>query len=147
MICGEGRTVVRRSPREVLEFVLDLDRYRQADHKIGKVFGVRRDDTGATVRFRPRFRGLPAPAVTQRLEVTPWSRIDLSNVPSWVDRLSGFEGVVECRETPAGTEVLHRECLTFRGPLRWLLEPTLRRWLARDTAAEVERLHDLLDSA
>jgi hypothetical protein len=145
VICGEGRVVVTRSPQQVLEFVLDLERYRQADHKIGRIYDVRRDPRGATVRFRPRFRGLPAPVVTQRLDLTPWSRIDVSDEPSWMGRLTRFTGVVECTESSSGTVVVHRECLTFRGPLRLLMEPALRRWLARDTAAETERLGALLE--
>lgn len=34
---AEATRVVPATSREVLEFVLDLDRYRQADTKIGRV--------------------------------------------------------------------------------------------------------------
>jgi hypothetical protein len=37
VIVGEGTAVIRRSPRDVPEFVLDLERYRQADSKIAGV--------------------------------------------------------------------------------------------------------------
>ena len=40
MIVGEGTALIRRSPRDILEFVLDLERYRQADTKIGRVHFV-----------------------------------------------------------------------------------------------------------
>ena len=43
-----------------------------------------------------------------------------------------------------GTRVYHREALVFRRPFRWVLEPLLRRWLARDTPAEVNRMATLL---
>ncbi len=40
MACGEGTAIVCCSPREVLEFVLDVERYRLADRKIGRVHWV-----------------------------------------------------------------------------------------------------------
>jgi hypothetical protein len=36
MIVGEATTTVSATPADVFDFVLDLHRYRQADHKIGK---------------------------------------------------------------------------------------------------------------
>ena len=71
MICGEGRAVIAASPRDCIEFVLDLERYRQADTKIGNVLSVDRvADNEYRARFRSRFRGLPVPAVTQIINVT-----------------------------------------------------------------------------
>jgi hypothetical protein len=37
VVCGEGRTVIQRSPKDILEFVLDVEQYRRADLKIGQV--------------------------------------------------------------------------------------------------------------
>jgi hypothetical protein len=37
MIVGEATTTVSATPDEVFDFVLDQHRYRQADHKIGRV--------------------------------------------------------------------------------------------------------------
>lgn len=144
MIEGVGEVVVRATPDEAIGFVLDLERYRQADKKIGPVLWIRPDDAGALVRFRSRMVGLPGPAVTQRIDRTQ-NRLDVRTVePKWMTRLLDFEGVVEATPVEGGTLFFHREAFTFRGPARFLLEPILRRWLARDTAAEVERVGRML---
>ena len=144
MIEGIGDEVVRATPEEGIAFVLDLERYRQADRKIGKVRWVRPDEHGALICFRSVMAGMPGPFVTQRVDRTG-NRLDVRTVaPAWMNRLVTFEGVVECTPVDSGTRFYHREALTFRGPARHLLEPLLRRWLARDTAAEVRRVADLL---
>jgi carbon monoxide dehydrogenase subunit G len=84
VIVGEGTAVIRRPPRDVLEFVLDPERYRQADTKI--------------------------------------------------------------EETAEGTRVHHREAVSLRPPLAWVMEPLLRDWLARDTAQEMARMKALLEA-
>ena len=148
MICGEGRAVINASPRECIEFVLDLDRYRQADTKIGKVKSVDRvSDTEFHATFGARFRGVPTPAVTQIIKVTPWSAIDVVNAPGWVDKLSRFEGSFRCEPVEGGTEVVHRECLEFAAPVRRLAEAFLGKWLAADTKAEIERMKSLLEGS
>jgi hypothetical protein len=53
--------------------------------------------------------------------------------------------VVECTPVDGGTRFYHREALSFRGPAR-LLEPLMRGWLARDTAAEVRRVAAMLEA-
>jgi Flp pilus assembly CpaF family ATPase len=55
VIVGEASTTVRASPREVFDFVIDLERYRQADRKIGRVGEIRRferDTAAEMVRFK-----------------------------------------------------------------------------------------------
>ena len=64
MIVGEATTTVSVPPSEVFDFVLDLNRYRQADHKIGRVGAMHRTGDTGTVRFSGRIRGLPGPAGT-----------------------------------------------------------------------------------
>jgi len=144
MIEGIGEEVVAATPEEALGWVLDLERYRQADYKIGPVDWVRVDDGGALVRFRSRMMGMPGPKVTQRIDRTG-TRLDVRTVePKWMSRLLDFEGVIDCTPVEGGTNFFHREAFSFRGPARYLLEPLLRRWLAKDTAAEVRRLADLI---
>ena len=64
MIVGEASTTVSATPDDVFDVVLDLTRYRQADHKIGRVGAI--DDRGdrGTVQFSGRIRGLPGPSGT-----------------------------------------------------------------------------------
>ena len=143
MIEGVGEAVVPVSPEEALAVVFELDRYRQADHKIGKVKWVRPDATGASIRFRSKMAGVPGPYVTQRVDRTG-DRLDVHTVsPKWMNRVVTFEGVVDCTPTDGGTRFFHREALTFHGPFR-VLEPLLRGWLAKDTPAEVRRVDEML---
>lgn len=51
VIVGEATETVKASPTDVFEFVLDLDRYRQADDKIGPVKSVERNGDRGTVTF------------------------------------------------------------------------------------------------
>src|SRR5437016_5119168 len=64
MIVGEATATVAVPPSEVFEFVLDLNRYRQADRKIGRVGAIHRTGDTGTVRFSGRIKGLPGPAGT-----------------------------------------------------------------------------------
>jgi hypothetical protein len=143
MIEGIGEAVVPVAPEEALAFVLDLDRYRQADYKIGPVKWVRPDANGATLCFRSKMAGMPGPYVTQRVDRTG-DRLDVHTIaPKWMQRMVSFEGVIDCAPVDGGTRFFHREALTFHGPFR-ILEPLLRGWLAKDTPAEVRRVAAML---
>lgn len=144
VVCGEGRQTIGSDPRAVIEFVLDVDRYRRADHKIGGVRWVRRDGNTGEVRHGGRFMGLPTPPVTLGFALTPFSRLEFRGVKTpWP--LRGFEGFFSCDPVPGGTEIVHRECLIF-GPISGrVLKPIVGPWLARDTPAEVKRIKEILE--
>jgi hypothetical protein len=146
MIDVQATEVIDRSPDDILEYVMDLDRYRAADHKIVKVLSFHRDGNDAVVAFRSRARGLTARA-RQRMRLVPGQRIDVTNVPSWQDRLVGFEGSFVCEPVSGGTRVTHRYVFDFKGPGRWIAEPYFRRWMARDIAEEVGRMKQLMEAA
>jgi hypothetical protein len=141
----EATALVAASPTQVLDFVLDLDRYRQADHKIRKVRHSERQGDEVVVAMWARFAGLPV-AATQRMRLTPGVRIDVTNEPSWQDRFTDFRGEFVCVVVPGGTEVTHRYTFTFRGVAR-PMAALLRGWFQRDITAEVARLKDILDSS
>jgi len=107
---------------------------------------VRRSGDRGTVRFSGRIRGLPGPAGTYPFTVTD-SRLvfgsPIAGAARWF--LDYFEGSFDCKVTTDGTLVTHREAYRFKRPWRWLAEPLLRRWLERDTAAEMVRFKSLLD--
>ena len=147
MICGEGDILIGRPAAEILEFVLDLPRYARADTKIRHIRSVERHGNRGTVRHGGHLRGLPGPPVTLTFELEPYSRLVFTSAPRGLGRLAfQFEGSFECDETPEGTRVVHRECFRFRGPLRWLMEPYARDWLARDTREEVGRMKAILEA-
>ena len=146
MIVGEATTTVSVPPSEVFDFVLDLNRYRQADHKIGRVGATHRTGDTGTVRFSGRIRGLPGPAGTYPFKLSA-SRLQFGSPVAGAARwFPDFEGTFDCQETENGTVVTHREVFEFKRPWRWLAEPVLRRWLETDTDAEMVRFKDLLDA-
>lgn len=147
MIYGQASMTVTASPAEVLDFVCDLARYRMADTKIGKVLSVEPDGDDQVVRFRSRLRDLPGPPVHQRMHRTGDTRIDITDVPSWQNRLVTFRGLFTCEPTKTGTLVTHREEFDFHGPIRRIAEPFLRTWLAADVKDEVTRMSRLLGDA
>jgi hypothetical protein len=145
MICGQASATVTSSPAEVLDFVWDLHRYRQADSKIGRVLAVEPDGEDNIVRFRSRIHGLPGPAARQRVHRSGDQRIDITDVASWQNRLVTFEAFVTCESTAAGTLVIHREQFDFHGAMRLIAEPFLRTWLVNEVANEVARMALMLD--
>ena len=144
-VCGEGTAVIRRPPAVILEFVLDVEQYRRADHKIGRLKRMHRAGNAGLVRHGGRFMGLPAPSVTLGFELTPYSRIDFTG-KSMPWPLRGFSGFFTCAETPEGTLVVHRECFQLGRLLGPLFAALLGNWLARDTAAEVLRMKAILEA-
>jgi hypothetical protein len=119
LIVGEASTTVRASPAEVFAFVIDLERYRQADHKIGRVGEVHRSGDGGTVRLAGRIRGLPGPTGTYPFRLTS-SRLvfgsPIAGPARWF--LAYFEGSFDCEAGAEGTVVTHREVYRFRRPWR-----------------------------
>jgi Polyketide cyclase / dehydrase and lipid transport len=146
VIVGEASATVGVGPSDVFEFVLDLDRYRLADHKIGRVGAIERSGDRGTVTFSGRIRGLPGPSGTYPFVLTP-SRLVFGSAVSGPARwFLDFEGTFECAVTDHGTVVTHRESFDFKSPWRWMLEPLLRRWLESDIAQEMVRFEKLVGS-
>jgi Polyketide cyclase / dehydrase and lipid transport len=142
-----GTVTVAAAPQQVLEFVCDLDRYRQADTKIAKVIeaGVLANDGTATCRYKGRLRGITSPADRNDVWLTRWSRVDFTgSTDSVMRRVVDFHGWFTCEETDAGTLVTHGETFSFKGVVRWPMERYLRTWLHDDVAGEMARLAELL---
>ena len=138
--------VTPATPQEVLELVLDLQRYRQVDSKIvavGAMTGP--DDEGrGRVRLWTRLKWTPPVPDVQLFELERWRRLTFIGAPGQPSRLVlRFTGTVECEPTPKGTLVTHAYELTFRGLFR-ILETMHRSWLQRDITEETARLADLL---
>jgi Polyketide cyclase / dehydrase and lipid transport len=150
MIQASATITTGASPQTVLEFVTDLERYRQADQKIRKIVdhGNRADllqDKTTTVRYRGNVRGLVSPMDSNEVTLKRWSRVDFVGSPSsWVRRMVDFHGSFTCEPTDTGTVVTHVERFEFRRPFRWLTDPYLRDWLRRDVTAEMDRVGQLL---
>ena len=98
MIVGEATTTVSATPDDVFDFVLDLHRYRQADHKIGRVGTIDNEGDRGTAEFSGRIRGLPGPSGIYPFTRTTrvWSSGRRSRV-----RLGG-SSTSRARSTPSG---------------------------------------------
>lgn len=145
MIVGEGTATVAVPPSAVFEFVLDLERYRRADRKIGRVGAIHRQGDRGTVEFSGRIRGLPGPRGVYPFTVSPTRLRFGAPIRGAAGWFLDFEGTFDCEETPDGTVVTHREVYSFKWPWRWLVEPLLRRWLEADTAGEMVRVKALVE--
>lgn len=130
-------------PREILEFVLDLDRYRQIDRKIVRVSAVEGPDAAGlgSVKLWGRLRGMPPAPDTQNFVLERWQRLTFCGASGRPARLVfDFIGTFDCARVAGGsTSVTHSYSFTFKGPFR-LLERWLEAWLQREVEAEVRDL-------
>jgi hypothetical protein len=150
MLRAEGTAVIRADPKDVLELVLDLDRYREADTKISSVDDCPEvgPEGRATVRYRGRLRGIRTPVDTQEIDLVRWSKLTIRGTPGvWTRRMSDFEGTFECEPVAGGTRVVHTETFWFKpAPLRWLADAYLGRWLRDQMVDEMVRLTALVEA-
>ncbi len=141
---------VSYTPEDFLALVMDPRRYAEIDRKLGRIDWVRREGDVTEFRFRSALPGLgPGPKVVSRMTLTPGRRIDvrLPDRPEnrFVRRVSTFEAHFECVPTDGGIRVRRRIAFGFAAPLRWLVEPVLRRKLRADVEAEVKGAKRLLE--
>ncbi|TPQ16453.1 SRPBCC family protein [Streptomyces sporangiiformans] len=129
------------TPDELLDFVMDVERYALVDRKLRPVLWTRRDGNLLEFAFRPRLAGLPAPRTVARARLTPGHRIDIALAPPPANRLtrlaSDFDARFVCTPVENGTRLVRTLNFRFRPPLRWLAEPLLRRPLTADVQEEV----------
>lgn len=153
MIRAEGTVQIDRPPREVLEFVLDLDRYRQADEKITSVSSqpnLGEEQRTGRAHYRGKLRGFPTPSQWQVVSLDPWRRLDLKTEPGqWTARMATFEGGFVCEELDSGSTALtHFEQFDFRAPAKWILEPYLDGWMQRYLVdVELPKLKALIEAS
>lgn len=147
VVSGASATMIHRPAKDVLEFVLDLDRYREADRKFHHIHYVERHGDQGCAKYSGRLRGIRTPSEIQDWTLEPYRRLEFRSRPSlWPGLFARFQGTFECKETPEGTLVRHRETFEFTPPLSWVAVPFLRSWLQIDVEEEVIRLKRLLEA-
>lgn len=147
MIEGVGEATIACSPADVIAFVTDLERYKLADHKIGRVLEQRRDGDRVFMRHDGTLRGLPGPPVALEMTIEGTRSARYRSVPTFPSRLVlTFDGGFELETTPDGTRVVHTERFRFHLPWRLVAEPFLRAWIANDVAEEMVRMKQLLET-
>lgn len=147
MIEGIGEAIIDAPPEAIIAFVTDLESYKRADWKIGRVLESRRDGDRIFMRHDGRLRGVPGPAVSLEMTIEGTSRVRYRSLPTFPSKwVLTFEGGFELSPADGGVRVVHTERFRFHAPFRWVAEPYLRRWLANDVAQEMVRLKELLES-
>lgn len=140
---------IRATSREVLEFVLDLERYRKADTKIGRVSQpIALDDNNeGRTRYWGRMRGTPPAPDTNLVKLEPWRTLTFTSAPRQPARLIlDFTGRFDCVDDDTGCQLTHSYEMTFRRPFRWIYEPLLRTWLQTELDAELDRVAAIFGS-
>ena len=131
------------SAEAFLAFVLDVERYREVDNKIGPIDWVRTEGLVTEFRFRPTLPGLPpAPKVVSRMRLTPGQRIDIDYSPLPQNRLarriSTFTASFECAPDEGGTRVTRTISIGIPRLFRVLEGPLLQRRLQRSIERELD---------
>ncbi|MGH3800565.1 MAG: SRPBCC family protein [Pseudonocardiaceae bacterium] len=141
MINSQARQVIDGSPADILEFVMDIERYQQVDHKIRPVIWARRDGEVTEFACRPTLGDLPSPKVVQQVRLTPGHRVDieLSALPQTRlgHRLAEFRASFECTPAEGGVEVTRTIVFRFAPLVAWFFEPILRRRLPAEVDQEL----------
>lgn len=148
---AEAGITIQAPAKQILLFVCDLERYRQADHKIATIKqepSVSPTSPTALTRYSGRLRGAPTPAEWQIVHLEPWSRLTLRSKPGqWTNRLATFEGGFICDDLDDGCcHVTHYEQFTWHPVIKSLAERALANWLQNDIEDEVQRLKTLIET-
>lgn len=136
--------LIDRPADDILEFILDVEAYRDVDPRLSSIRWVRRAHGCTVFRFRPRLMGLPAPLSTQMV-VRRGMSVDISALPSPSDHFADFAGSLECVAGPQETTVTRTLRFDLAAPLAPILDRRLSRWLERDVPAEMARLKARLE--
>lgn len=88
--------VVRASTDQVLALVMDVERYRAVNSKIGTIHRVRRSTDGnrVTFCFTPRLGPIPALLRSTQHVTRHGDGLVITPEPSWTDVLARFEASV-----------------------------------------------------
>jgi hypothetical protein len=145
MVRVQTSQIIRCTPDEFLELVMDIERYAEVDDKIRPIYWSRRTGNVVEFAFRPKLPGLriPAPKVVQRVVLTPGVRIDIANAPlphnKIGNRMSTFAASFVCEPVDGTTRVTRTIEMTFPAPMRWVLEPIVQSRLQAAVDDEINR--------
>lgn len=137
---GTATATFACTAEEYLAFVLDVERYRQVDDKLGPIEWVRTGGNVTEFRFRPKMPLMPwSPKVVSRMTLTPGQRIDIQYAPKPNNRLahalSSFSAFFKVDAAAEGICVTRSVTISLPTPLR----PIERLTLGRRLQASVER--------
>ena len=143
---------IRCSPEAWLELVLDVERYARVDDKIGAIRWTRRSGDLHEFKFWPRLPGgrrPPALPIVSQMRLTPGQRIDVRLAPlprNITGHLtSRFRASFSCVPVDGGVRVTRCISFDFRAPMRWLIEPVMRRTMPASVERELRLAKELLE--
>jgi hypothetical protein len=143
MVQAQVVATINCAPDELLEFVMDIERYAQVDAKIRPIDWARRDGNLTEFKFRPKLPGvpLPSPKWVQQIRLTPGKRVDISNAPlprnKLTNRMLTFTASFVTEPVDGGTRVTRTVRMDFKPFVRWLAEPVLRTKLQAGVQDEI----------
>ncbi len=152
MARAQTTRTIHCTPDDFLALVMDIERYAEVDDKIWPIYWSRRTGNVLEFRFRPKLPGLPIPSpkLVQRVELTPGKRIDITNAPlphnKIGNRVSSFTASFVCEAVDGATVVTRTIDLTLPAPMRWFVEPILKRRLQTAVDDEIDRAKARLES-
>lgn len=143
MATGVATAVFSCDASEYLAFVLDVERYREVDDKIGPIAWVRTEGNVTEFRFRPKMPMMPwSPKVVSRMTLTPGERIDIQYAPKPQNRLahllSSFSAFFACEPVDGGIRVTRSVTISLPALLRPVERLTLTSNLQRSVERELE---------
>jgi polyketide cyclase/dehydrase/lipid transport protein len=131
------------SPEEYLDFVMDVERYRQVDDKLGRILWTRRQGDVLQFKFLPKLPGfrLPPVGTVSSMRLVPGARIDVELAPLPHNALSRgmstFRASFSCAPVDGGVRVRRTISFDFNPLVRWIFEPVLRRTLPTSVEREL----------
>ncbi len=142
MATGTATAAFACTAEEYLAFVLEVERYREVDDKLGSIDWVRTDGTVTEFRFRPKMPLMPwSPKVVSRMTLTPGERIDIAYAPPPANRmarvLSSFSAYFAVEPSDDGIRVTRSVTITLPAPLRPIEQLTLSRKLQTSVEREL----------
>ena len=141
MIEAQTTQLIRASPEQILEFVMDIERYAEIDAKIRPVLWSRRNGNVTEFACRSRVGGMPGPKVVQEMRLIPGRRIDIVLTGGPENRLAramgDFQASFECQPVAGGTQVNRVLQFRLKWPTSWILGPRLRRRLPGEVDEEL----------
>jgi cation diffusion facilitator CzcD-associated flavoprotein CzcO len=152
MVKVELTEVIRCSAEAFLDFVMDVERYRDVDDKIGPVSWVRRDGDLIEVKYQPRMPGLalPEPKAVAQLRLTPGRRVDVALAPpprnQLNHRMGRYQASFACESADAHHIIVTRTVsFDFVPRVRWFFEPIVRRGLPASVRRELNLAKIILE--
>lgn len=152
MVEAQVTETIRCTPDELLEFVMDIQRYAEVDEKIRPIDLVKRDGDLTEFKFRPTLTGvlMPSPKWINQMRRTPGKRIDITNAPlprnKLANRMLTFTASFVVEPVDDATRVTRTVRMDFKPYARWLAQRMIGDKLQTAAEDELRQAKEYLES-